>query len=854
MKFCWFISVRQIIRNKKKSIPIFLCLFVAMSILINLFGMYESYQEMILEHTKENYGAYHFYIRNATDEEYLLLKNSDLVETIGRESIFDTEEILNFNNQKIDKEQQLDIATMDEAAINLNMLKLSSGNLPVKDSEILLSAGIEFSEGYAYKEAEDGGEIGVKAPDGNTKTYTVSGVLDNFNAAQLDNVYKAIVKSDEEGIQKNVYVKVKSGGDLVKKIEQLTNELGISENEINKQGNRIIDTDESLEEYHVIYNSSLLHLINEGTPDDSEKAVMYITQILIIFILLVSAMIIWNIYNILIEERREEYGLLRVCGASVKKILLSCWIESGIIFCVAFVLSVILANFEKMLTQQIIQFMRISAMSDLKISISGTVIFAGAGFIGVMVLIITTITTIRLIRNNTPMQLLNGSGSDESVRRKSHKSFDSYQVTASFLIGKRNIFRNKVKTFSVVFSLGIVVMFFVTFSSFIEILDSKVVEDVTMIPSSQYTISRDFYDKFPKEFIDGIPNTEFKYTASISRAVFNISPDIKNETLKQYYNLNHYGYTAGEVFMWDEESIEIDGISREQYENLEWFDGEKMSYEEWVKSGKALIDDICVETDKDGVKKYVNQLNINPEDYVLKYNSEDVDYGDGKGYKFDGGEIVLCGRVGNKLYCREDHFIGINIFLPEDVVREKFDAYNQMMYINAKKGKEKEVGAFLRNNSVKYDYYVIDEVKKYAAAHDNQMTTRVIIRVIFLIVVLISIIHIYNIVRSNLNARRKEQAVLMSLGMRQWQIQKSILWEHAIYGILGSMLGGVVSVMLLEKLLKLLSQASKVNVVIPWDYLWIGSCSAITLSLVVAFVATYNLARTSIVEGIREND
>lgn len=854
MKFCWFISIRQIIRNRKKSLSMFLCLFVAISVLVNMFGMYESYQEMILEHTKENYGAYHFYIRNATDEEYLLLNNSDLVETIGKESILDTAEIIDFNNQIIDKEQQLEIATMDEAAINLNMLKLKSGELPIKDDEILLSAGIEFFESYAYVEAEKGGELSVRCEDGNTREYSVSGVLDNFNAAQTDNVYKAFVKSDEEGIQKNVYVTVKSGGDLVKKIEQLTNELGVSEKEINKQGNRIIDTKESLEEYHVIYNSSLLYLINEGTPDDSEKAVMYITQILIIFILLVSAMIIWNIYNILIEERREEYGLLRVCGASAKKILLSCWIESGIIFSVAFVLSVSLANFEKILTQQIIQFMRISAMSDLKISISGTVIFAGAGFIGVMVLIITTITTIRLIRNNTPMQLLNGNSLDKARRGKLHKSRDFYQVTASFLIGKRNIFRNKIKTFSVVLALGIVVMFFITFSSFIEILDSKVVKDVTMIPSSQYTISRDFQEPFPKEFIDNIPNTEFKYTTSINRAVFNISPEIKNETLKRYYNLYYHGLTADEVFMWDEVSIEIDGISREQYENLEWFDGKKVSYEEWVKSGKALIDDICVETDKDGVKKYINQLNINPDNYVLKYKPEEADFGNGNEYKFDGGELVLCGRVGNKLYCREDHLVYINIFLPEDVVRKKFDPYTQIMYINARKGKETEVGAFLRNNSIKYGYYIIDDVKKYAAAHDNQMTTRVIIRVVFLIVVLISIIHIYNIVRSNLNARRKEQAVLMALGMRRWQIQKSILWEHAIYGILGSILGGVVSVVLLEKLLKLLSKASKVNIVIPWDYLWIGSCSAITLSLAVAFVATYNLARTSIVEGIREND
>ena len=97
-------------------------------------------------------------------------------------------------------------------------------------------------------------------------------------------------------------------------------------------------------------------------------------------------------------------------------------------------------------------------------------------------------------------------------------------------------------------------------------------------------------------------------------------------------------------------------------------------------------------------------------------------------------------------------------------------------------------------------------------------------------------------------------AVLMAIGMKRWQIRKSVLWEHALYGIIGGILGAAISAVLLERLLMLLSGATKIRVVLPWDYMWVGFCSAIVVSMAVALYATGNVAKTGIVKEISAND
>lgn len=257
-----------------------------------------------------------------------------------------------------------------------------------------------------------------------------------------------------------------------------------------------------------------------------------------------------------------------------------------------------------------------------------------------------------------------------------------------------------------------------------------------------------------------------------------------------------------------------------------------MTYDEWVESGKALIDDVIITTDKDGNRIRNSLLKIDARNCELTYNDYDIDI-DGDRQSYPKGKVELCGRVGYKLYCREDNFVHIMILLPEEVVRKQFDAQTQILYIIAERGKETEVGAWLKNNASHYDS-MLDDVKKYAASHDSQLTTRIMLRLAFLLVVLISMMHIYNVVNSNLNSRKKEMAILMAMGMRRWQILKSVLWEHALYGIIGGAAGAAVSALLLERLLKLMSGASRINMVLPLDYMWIGLCCVVLESMAVS--------------------
>ncbi len=862
MGFCWHISLRHILGNRKKSMPLFFCIFLAVFILVNLFGVYESFQEMLLEDTKESYGAYHFYLKDAEEGWKEKLAQRPEIERVGAETSVDTAELLGFDSETIDKEQLLQVTSMDTDAMDLNVLRLKSGRLPERDGEILLSAGIEVTDGYAYQKVGADSTVRIRRSSGEEETFQVVGILDNFNAGQVDNVYRALVRGSETGTRTQLYATIKTAGDMKQTMRRIADDLGIGEQEIYEFGNRIVDKEDTLEQYRLIENGQLIGLLHEGSPDDSQRAVVYITQIMIVFILLIAALIIWNMYALLFEQRREEYGLLRICGMSPKKIWLSVGMESAVLYMSACLCGVFLANSGKAAMQQLIQMLRFSSMEHLRLMISWRM--AGAGALAVFLIVfLIVVAQACLMMKCSSVEMLHGTAERARLIRKrrtqsgrwgnAKKGYTLHQPTATFLVGKRNLFRKKGKTVSMVLSLSAAVLFFVTFCSMIEVLDQKVVKDVTMIPTSQYMIARDF-EAFPPEFIDQIPNTEFKYTTSISGTYFHIPPDIKDARLKQYYAQETSGQTVDEIFNEERVYVEVDGISREQFDQFEWFDQQELTWDEWVASGKALIDDTVVQTAEDGTKTYLHQLSIDPRNYVLRYEGETTDWGEGHILEFDGGEMTFAARVGSKLYAREDNFIFINVFLPEEVVREQFAPLSQFMYMNAVKGKETELGVWLREHSLEHGYTIWDDVKKYAAAYDTQTTLRAILWSVFVAVVLVSALHIFNTVRSSIMTRKKELAILMALGMSRWQVRKSVLWEHAAYGVFGGVAGSLLSLALLERLLKLLSGADSVNMVIPWDYLVSGFSGVVMLSLAVAFAATGVFAKTSIVEEMREHD
>ncbi len=192
MRFCWHISLRHILGNRNKSMPLFFCIFLAVFLLVNLFGVYESFQEMLLEDTKESYGAYHFYLKDAEEGWKEKLAQRPEIERVGAETSVDTAELLGFDSETIDKEQLLQVTSMDTDAMDLNVLRLKSGRLPERDGEILLSAGIELTDGYAYQKAGADSTVWIRRSSGEEETFQVVGILDNFNAGQVDNVYRAL--------------------------------------------------------------------------------------------------------------------------------------------------------------------------------------------------------------------------------------------------------------------------------------------------------------------------------------------------------------------------------------------------------------------------------------------------------------------------------------------------------------------------------------------------------------------------------------------------------------------------------------------------------------------------------------
>ncbi len=149
-------------------------------------------------------------------------------------------------------------------------------------------------------------------------------------------------------------------------------------------------------------------------------------------------------------------------------------------------------------------------------------------------------------------------------------------------------------------------------------------------------------------------------------------------------------------------------------------------------------------------------------------------------------------------------------------------------------------------------------IPKCIARINYSYAIELMIIIIFAAISILFIIILYNAFLITINERKKEYAVLNSIGGTEGQILKMILFEGVIMGAIGIFIGGIISIFSSNMILKLLNNILKNT---GYNFRFILNIRYIILAIgiiifnifISSIIPSIKASTTSVIQGIRNN-
>ena len=613
--------------------------------------------------------------------------------------------------------------------------------------------------------------------------------------------------------KENLNVSVLYGN--VKEYEEITQSIL----EINSKENR----------YCVTYNTSLIKAQGSGFSDSTMKAIYLIGTILSVIIVVTSVFCIRNSFVISILEKMKTYGMFASIGATPKQIKKSVLFEGFILGIIGIIFGLILG----ILASFILVILVNQLMGD---NIASKMVF-NMSIYGILISIMLSCITIYLSCIGSARK---ASKASEIETIKLNNNIKYKKIKENKLITKlfgvsgnisyKNMKRNKSKFRVTIISIAICVLTFITMSTFLD-LGFKSLNDTYKNVGFNVMVSN----------FDDSENESVIY-------------DKTAEELLKMDNIEKYAYyrkTALDEKSLENSSIHTVAVGKEEY--LRFVEKLGLDYEE-VKDKGLLYNTYIMDfnNEKQTTEKYfddnITSLNVSN---FSKENTENIDI-----------NIKMIDKLPMGF---ELNYIDAPIMILSDEMFDKI--YNNLklthidheLYIQSDNAKEltKELNEYKKENAVRLYVANIEESVK-------QMQNVIILVSILLygfigVITLIGVTNIFNTITTSMSLRRKEFAIMQSIGMTKKELSNMMFFESILYGLKSLVFGlplGILGSYLMFKATKVSSGASRM---IGQYELPLGSIaiSIIFTFIIIVFIMKLSLSKINkqnIIETIRNEN
>lgn len=896
MKVLNELSLKDLKLNKKRSIVIIIGIILSTALICGVAGLITSFQKTFIETAKNSQGNYHAIFYNVPKDELKYIEENRDVE-----KYYLSEEIgySYLPNVKVstssgtEENPYVNIISMDDKFLNNMAINIKDGRLPENDSELAISTRINEKFKTNYKVGDtitlNVGELKgtlenqnanyydeeqIKKTDGTeqtteneivnvtSKTYKIVGIIERptttIEPYEAD-WFTVITKMQTINKKANIAVLYTKPNDYVKNTESInqmvTAKSGTKENDFNRVSG--LDKTYKSYKYKIKINKELLAYQGASLDDDTLRTIYGLGAFIMGIVLVSSVFVIRNGFAISITERLKQYGMLSSIGATKKQIKKSVYFEGFILGIIGIPLGILSGIFAIYILVNVVNYILKDYVS------SGTLLTYGISWTAIVVSIIVSVVTIWLSCRNsakkaskiTPIEAIRSS---EDVKLKAKKIKCPKIITKIFKTGGeiayKNLKRSKKKYRTTVISIIVSVVIFIAISSFIQYgfkMSSAYYteKNYNYVVYAYTSASPEDTEEFAKEQAKNLKMlTDISNLPDVGEVSINKSNSFEmNMDEKHKAELTEYGkdikarYSESNSDQEQIDTINIISLSKNEYENyLKKIGGDYETY----KDGVILID---------------NNINMDENGKRIQ----------GSMYTWKKGDIVT-GKIGDKEYNvkivarTEERPKGVNIMYNSNaffIVSEEFinkTGYKTASLYAQSNDAEKldaEVEQYKNDNNLTNSNLNTFNMEKSVKAENAVILVISIFLYGFIgVITLIGITNIFNTITTNMNLRKKEFAMLKSIGMTRKEFNRMIRLESIFYGVKSLIIGIPIGLLLSYGMYNVFRNSMEMEYVLPYKAIIVA---IVFVAVVIGIIMRYSMSKINkqnIIETIRNDN
>ena len=841
------LTIKNLKLNKKRTIVTIVGIILSTALMVGIGLLFSSFQDYMIRETISYNGKY-----EAEYNDISLAKLNDI-----EKNDFDYFYQKPIGFSKFDSINEYK-PYLYISAVNkeyFNELHLISGRFAENDNELVISKHINTNGGASYKIGDTitlkyGERVieDVKTLNNNEyyegetlniigeKTYTIVGIVErsnyeNYSASGYSTF--TLNTNDKEGTA-NVYVMFNNNRRIIKQSEDLAKKL---------------DYDNVIS-----YNSTLLALYGESTYGNIMSSMIMMIIIMLSLVSIGCIVVIYNSFAISVMERKKEFGLLSSIGATKKQLSYTVFFEALIEGIIGIILGICGAYIGIGTVILIINNL-IGDILVLKLNLVTNIVFIIIPVIFmILVIFISALVPSRRAAKVSPI---------EAIRQNDDIKINKKKIKTGKLVNKlfgiegeialKNIKRNKKKYRVTIVSLFISIVLFISFSSYMNYTIDTASSVMGEVPYD-YQISY-FGDDNDIDALD------------------KISEIIKSNDVKEYVSYSASNLSIIGNYTYSDEYLDF-------YKSAYGDDGIKaLTNLKYQYISIYILDDISY-------NKYKELIGLDKDSVILLNKFKGVSYGNNKRVNYD-IPVINNGDINIKICNFDDNDEDVdttkycnkkidNIF----VTNKSFDLIEEFSYMSDfKLIVNKKLYDNISDSGTHYTQFNIisdntdniDKLTKELDKYDNVNYTNVkesmkqannmilVIKILMYgfigLVTLIGVTSVFNTISTSMALRKREFAVLRSIGLTRKGFNKILFFESLFFGLKSLIYAIPVSLGVTIIIHYALADMMSINsIVIPWKAIIISIVSVFVIVLLTMMYSTSKIKKHNIIEQIREEN
>ena len=837
------LTIKNLKLNKKRTIVTIIGIMLSVALICAVAGMVTSFQATLVNIAITDGGNRHLTIENVSKKDLKYFTNNSHVKSIYLTETLGYAKYDNMNEYK----PYAYVVGYTKSAFDNTTLKIISGRLPQDSGEIVVSVpfqnnakvklGDTISLDIGKRVCMDGTILNQSNP-----YYVEEGETDLCHEYITDtskHEYKIV--GITERLNYNIEGYSAPGYTLITKIDKASDNINVSllfkDAKYYKEYINNIANDNDLNKYNITLNDELLRWSGASLSDRTMNMLYAVAGVVIGIIILTSVFVIKNSFDIANQEKKKMYGMLSSIGATSKQIKKNVLHEGFILGLIGIPLGILSGIFADYILVIIINY--IGNFNDVKfvfsISIWPVILSIILGVVTIYLSVVraakksSKIAPIEAIRNNNEIKI-------NSKKIKSSKIVDKLFGVGGD-IAYKNLKRNKKRNRTTIISIVISVAVFISLSSFLSYgfkLTNQYYQD------ANYDIQlylRDTNEEESKKIINDIIKMDNISRYSIVRSMSMIFD------YKKYYNEDVLEYFGGVKDL----SLRIMSVGEEEFERI--LKENKISDTNFDYKGLLIDKNIFYQ---EGSKNYkeVNLLDLNKFKTVTgSINNKDLN-------------IEILKRIDNSLM----GFQKVYSETPTIIVSDEFYDYvvsnynvnaidSRSLYIKSTDAEKLEslIKEYLLDENI--NNYSLFNIETEAKAQRSLITLVAIFLYGFIIVIsLIGVTNIINTISTNMNLRRREFAMLKSIGMTKNEFNKMINLESILYSTKALVIGIPLGLLGSFAIYKAFANGSDYGFIFPWQAILIAIFVVYILVSLIMYFALRKTKSENIIDTIKDEN